>query len=126
MSTTAETRPASDEVCIPDERSLPDGPFTSLRYHFGMLLGVDDFATEQRYHRGKMRLHSAWLHRAGIVWGLDVDVVPDKREIGVEPGLGLDPDRPGAPSGRPLLPRPRRLVRQAQGRGRAPRRRGRR
>jgi hypothetical protein len=91
MSTTAETLPASDEVCIPDERSLPDGPFTSLRYHFGMLLGVDDFSTEQRYHRGKMRLHSAWLHRAGIVWGLDVDVVADKREIGVEPGLGLDP-----------------------------------
>src|SRR5580765_2029060 len=87
MSTTA----MNDAVCIPDEASLPDSPFTALRYHFGMLLGVDDFSTEQRYHRGKMRLHSAWLHRAGIVWGLDVDVVPDKREIGVERGLGLDP-----------------------------------
>jgi hypothetical protein len=87
MSTTAIT----DAVCIPDERSLPDSPFTSLRYHFGMLLGVDDFSTEQRYHRGKHRLHNAWLHRDGIVWGLDVELVDDKREIAVEPGLALDP-----------------------------------
>ena len=32
-----------------------------------------------------------WLHRAGIVWGLDVELVDDKREIAVEPGLALDP-----------------------------------
>jgi hypothetical protein len=87
MSTMA----MNDAVCIPDEASLPDSPFTALRYHFGMLLGVDDFSTEQRYHRGKMRLHSAWLHREGIVWGLDVELVDDKREIAVEPGLALDP-----------------------------------
>src|SRR5262249_18432655 len=90
MSTTA-TGTSSDTVCIPDERSLPDGPFTALRYHFGMLLGVDDFETEQRYHRGKMRLHNAWLHRAGIVWGLDVESLLDKRELRVQPGLALDP-----------------------------------
>ena len=47
-------------------------PFYALRYHFGMLLGVDDFETEQVYHRGKMRLHSAWLHRQGVVWGFNV------------------------------------------------------
>jgi hypothetical protein len=87
MSTTV----TDDVVCIPDESSLPDSPFTALRYHFGMLLGVDDFSTEQRYHRGKMRLHNAWLHRAGIVWGLDVELVDDKREIAVDPGLALDP-----------------------------------
>jgi hypothetical protein len=87
MSTTV----TDDAVCIPDESSLPDSPFTALRYHFGMLLGVDDFSTEQRYHRGKMRLHNAWLHRAGIVWGLDVELVDDKREIAVDPGLALDP-----------------------------------
>jgi hypothetical protein len=91
MSTTAAAGPTSDTVCIPDECSLPDGPFTSLRYHFGMLLGVEDFSTEQRYHRGKMRLHNAWLHRAGIVWGLDVDAALDKRELRVGPGLALDP-----------------------------------
>ena len=81
----------SDLVCIPDEGVLPDGPFTALRYHFGMLLGVEDFSTEQRYLRGKSRLHNAWLHRAGVVWGLDVDVRADDREIRVFPGLALDP-----------------------------------
>src|SRR6266540_4177168 len=88
MATTAD---AGSKACIPDERALPDGPFTALRYHFGMLLGVDDFETEQRYQRGKMRLHNAWLHRAGIVWGLDVSADPATREIRVEPGLALDP-----------------------------------
>jgi hypothetical protein len=88
MSTTAEATP-SDKVCIPDELSLPDGPFTALRYHFGMLLGVDDFETEQRYHRGKMRLHNAWLHGPGIVWGLGVDT--NGNELRVAPGLALDP-----------------------------------
>jgi hypothetical protein len=89
MSTTQTT--AADTVCIPDETILSDGPFTALRYHFGMLLGVDDFQTEQRYHRAKMRLHNAWLHRAGIVWGLDVEVVKERREVRVQPGLALDP-----------------------------------
>ena len=88
MSTTAEATP-SDKVCIPDELSLPDGPFTALRYHFGMLLGVDDFETEQRYFRGKMRLHNSWLHGPGIVWGLGVDT--NGNELRVAPGLALDP-----------------------------------
>ena len=91
MSTTAANGATSDTVCIPDECSLPDGPFTALRYHFGMLLGVDDFSTEQRYHRGKLRLHNSWLHRAGIVWGLGVDADLPKRELRVHPGLALDP-----------------------------------
>jgi hypothetical protein len=88
MSTTAAP---TDVICIPDTGSLPDDPYIGLLYHFGMLLGVDDFATEQTYHRAKMRLHSAWLHRAGIVWGLDVDAAEDKREFRVGPGLALDP-----------------------------------
>ncbi|MDQ5822270.1 MAG: hypothetical protein M3540_12595 [Actinomycetota bacterium] len=79
-----------DTTCVPDETSLADGPFTSLRYHFGMLLGVDDFATEQRYHRSKMRLHNAWLHRAGVVWGLAVTAELDRRELRVGAGLALD------------------------------------
>jgi hypothetical protein len=81
----------ADTKCVPDETSLSDGPFTSLRYHFGMLLGVDDFTTEQRYHRAKMRLHNAWLHRAGVVWGLAVTAELDRRELRVDPGLALDP-----------------------------------
>ena len=68
----------------------PLNPFYSLRYHFGMLLGVDDFETEQAYHRAKMRLHNAWLHRAGAVWGLGVAVDTTRGEIVVTPGLALD------------------------------------
>jgi hypothetical protein len=69
---------------------LPLSPFDSLKYHFGMLLGVDDFETEQAYHRGKMRLHNAWLHRQGVVWGFGVNVDNEHGEIRVKPGLALD------------------------------------
>jgi len=68
----------------------PLNPFYSLRYHFGMLLGVDDFETEQAYHRAKMRLHNAWLHGAGVIWGLDVQTDTARGEIVVTPGLALD------------------------------------
>ena len=53
---------------------LPASPFTALQYHFGMLLGVDDLETAQAYPRGKIRLHNAWLHREGVVWGFNVVV----------------------------------------------------
>ena len=69
---------------------LPLSPFTALRYHFGMLMGVADFETEQGYHRAKMRIHNAWLHRAGVIWGFGVSVDADHGEIRVTPGLALD------------------------------------
>src|SRR5688500_2769616 len=76
---------------------LPISPFYAPRYHFGMLLGVDDFESEQAYHRGKVRLHNAWLHRAGVVWGLRVDAPRMEGGDGslkggprVAPGLALD------------------------------------
>jgi hypothetical protein len=69
---------------------LPLSPFYALRYHFGMLLGVDDFETEQAYHRAKVRLHNAWLHREGVVWGFNVGLDHDHHEIRVRPGLALD------------------------------------
>jgi hypothetical protein len=69
---------------------LPLSPFSALHYHFGMLLGVDDFETEQAYHRAKMRLHNAWLHRAGVVWGFDVRQDLTRGEVRVLPGLALD------------------------------------
>jgi hypothetical protein len=69
---------------------LPLSPFYALHYHFGMLLGVDDFETEQAYHRAKMRLHNAWLHRAGVVWGFNVRQDLTRGEIRVLPGLALD------------------------------------
>jgi hypothetical protein len=67
-----------------------DTPFYALNYQFGMLLGVDDFSTEQQYHSGKMRLHNSWLHRSGVVRGYDVLVEPAHGEIRVTAGLALD------------------------------------
>lgn len=68
----------------------PLSAFYSLNYHFGMLLGVADFETEQAYHRGKLRLHNAWLHRAGVAWGLGVTANMPSQEIRVGPGLAID------------------------------------
>ena len=68
---------------------LPASPFTALQYHFGMLLGVDDLETAQSYPRGKIRLHNAWLHGEGVVWGLNVEF-NKARELLVTPGLALD------------------------------------
>jgi hypothetical protein len=69
---------------------LPVDPFRSLLVHFGMLLGVDDFETLDAYHRGKMWLHSAWLHRDGAVWGLRVWTDLEAGEIRVGKGLAVD------------------------------------
>lgn len=69
--------------------SLPLDPFVSNRYHFGMLLGVADLETDQGYHRGKTWLHNAWLHGAGAVWGLGVELTRTG-EVVVNPGLALD------------------------------------
>jgi hypothetical protein len=68
---------------------LPANPFTALQFHFGMLLGVDDLEVSQAYPRGKMRLHNAWLHRDGVVWGFDVSF-NSRNELAVKPGLALD------------------------------------
>ena len=72
-----------------EEGLLPVNPFTALQFHFGMLLGVDDLDTGQAYPRGKIRLHNAWLHRAGVVWGFKV-AFNERHELTVDPGLGLD------------------------------------
>ncbi|HEX7333266.1 MAG TPA: hypothetical protein VF290_17320 [Pyrinomonadaceae bacterium] len=81
-------------TCVGGEHGLgellPLSPYNALSYHFGMLLGVDDFETEQAYHRAKHRLHNAWLHREGVVWGFDVRVDNTRGEIRVTPGLALD------------------------------------
>src|SRR5262245_9082693 len=68
---------------------LPVSPFTALQFHFGMLLGVDDLETSQSYPRGKIRLHNAWLHREGVVWGFNV-FFNARKELAVDPGLALD------------------------------------
>ena len=55
-------------------------PFRALHVHFGMLMGVDDFETIDAYHRGKMWLHSSWLHREGVLWGLRVALDAARRK----------------------------------------------
>jgi hypothetical protein len=77
-------------TCTGGGELLPLSPYSALSYHFGMLLGVDDFETEQAYHRAKHRLHNAWLHREGVVWGFGVAVDQDRGEIRVKPGMALD------------------------------------
>ena len=69
---------------------LPSNPFVALHPHYGMLLGVADFQADQAYHRGKMRLHNAWAHGWGVLWGLGVSVDTTKGEVAVAPGLALD------------------------------------
>lgn len=72
------------------EVALQVNPFVSNRYHFGMLLGVDDLETEQAYHRGKTWLHHAWMHGSGVVWGLDVELRADDGVVVVHPGFAVD------------------------------------
>ncbi len=73
---------------------LPIDPWRSLAVHFGMLLGVEDFKTVDAYHRGKMWLHSAWLHREGVIWGLAPSLPEQggelRGELRIEAGLALD------------------------------------
>lgn len=75
--------------CADIETVLAATPFTALQYHFGMLLGVEDLETAQAYPRGKLRLHNAWLHGDGVVWGFNV-LFNERRELAVEPGLAQD------------------------------------
>jgi hypothetical protein len=65
-------------------------PFTSLAVHFGMLLGVTDLNAVVGHAWAKQRLHNAWLHGEGVVWGGGVTVEADSREVRVEPFLALD------------------------------------
>jgi hypothetical protein len=78
------------DTCTDGSTLLPSQPYLALHPHFGMLLGVADFEAEQAYHRGKMRLHNAWAHGWGVLWGLGVSVDVGKGEVAVAPGLALD------------------------------------
>jgi hypothetical protein len=81
----------TDTACDADaDELLPLSPYYALNYHLGMLLGVDDFDTEQAYHRAKLRLHQAWLHLEGVVWGFGVHLDTKTGEAKVHPGLATD------------------------------------
>ncbi len=69
---------------------LAADPYTSLSVHFGMLLGVSDIELLAANPRGKLRLHNAWLHGPGVVWGYRVTFDAASREVAVDRGLALD------------------------------------
>jgi hypothetical protein len=54
-----------------------------------MLLGAEDFRTLMGNPRGKLMLHSSWLHGSGVVWGFPVDMAEDG-QLRVGPGLAID------------------------------------
>jgi hypothetical protein len=92
MSTplTAETfTPLTDS-----DPATPGDPFTRLRYHYGQLLGAEDFETEQRYFLLRGRLRNALLHGVGTAWGLRVRAEETADPAGLrlicEPGLAID------------------------------------
>ncbi|MGH3511150.1 MAG: hypothetical protein ACRDRB_02585 [Pseudonocardiaceae bacterium] len=76
-----------ESCCTAD---LPANPFLALRTAYGMLLGEDDFRTLMGNPRGKQMVHSAWLHRSGVVWGYRV-YVEGEHTLKVSPGLAIDP-----------------------------------
>jgi hypothetical protein len=69
--------------------TLPESPFEALRVAAGMLLGEPDFEAIIGHPRGKLMLHNAWLHGAGVVWGLPVHHDPSLGLV-VGPGLAVD------------------------------------
>jgi hypothetical protein len=71
--------------------SLPDSPQCAINYHFGMLLGVDDFRAEQGFNVGRLRRHQRALHGYGVVWGYPVAYVEERLELQVGAGYALDP-----------------------------------
>jgi hypothetical protein len=89
MATIVDKTACEAAAAGAEDGLLPVNPFYALQFHFGMLLGVDDLDTGQGYPRGKIRLHNAWLHREGVVWGFNVSF-NERNELAVDPGLALD------------------------------------
>lgn len=85
----APAEPCSCTSCSATD--LPVNPFLALRVAYGMLLGEDDFRTLMGNPRGKQRLHAAWLHGCGVVWGYGVTVESERTlTLKVSPGLAVD------------------------------------
>lgn len=72
--------------------ATPGDPFTRLHYHYGQLLGAEDFNTEQRYFLLRSRLHNAVLHGFGTVWGLKVGFIETETALRLtcDAGLAID------------------------------------
>lgn len=72
------------------DADLPDSPQCAPNYHFGMLLGVEDFRAEQGFHLGQHRRHQRSLHGAGVVAGFGVSFKAAEQEVRVAPGQAVD------------------------------------
>jgi hypothetical protein len=70
-------------------------PARRLNYFAGQLLSVDDFITEQNYHRDKQRRHNLHCHGVGVVEGLKVSTVRKTSGWRVTIGPGVAIDRAG-------------------------------
>lgn len=81
-----------DEVgaCRCPDETPPEDPFLALRVTFGMLLGEEDFRVLMGNPRGKQMLHNAWLHGAGVVWGLGLTHRESEGLLEIAAGLALD------------------------------------
>lgn len=90
MSSTTEFSP----VELGNDPAAPGDPFLRTRYHYGMLLGADDFTVDQKHHILRHRLHQALLHGHGTVSGLRVTrYTADAgaiEELRIRPGLAID------------------------------------
>ena len=90
MSTpsSADTFAPLDDI----DPATPGDPFTRLHYHYGQLLGAEDFNTEQRYFLLRSRLHNAVLHGFGTVWGLKVGFIETETALRLtcDAGLAID------------------------------------
>lgn len=72
------------------DATLPDNPQCTLNYHFGQLLGVEDFRVEQGFHLGRSRRHQRLLHGQGVVTGYAVSYKAADLELRVGPGYAID------------------------------------
>jgi len=70
----------------------PD-PIRRPHYFAGALLSVDDFTSEQNYHREKQRRHNLHCHGSGVVQGLKVSIghKDSAGMVTIEPGVAIDP-----------------------------------
>ena len=83
---------------VEGDPAVPGCPFCRVRYHYGMLLGAEDFLVEQRARILRHRLHQDLHHGVGTVRGLRVRRARDGANeaarwtrLIVEPGIAVDP-----------------------------------
>jgi len=86
LPSTCSGLPSADRC----DAELPDNPQCAPNYHFGMLLGVEDFEAEQGFHVGRLRRHQRTLHGTGVVAGYAIDYDAETFELRVGPGYGID------------------------------------